>query len=380
MNNIIKYIRTNFRYWILAVCALLFMQPYFIWNTAWGTISHFVFLLILLKSYKADNMMGGQILLSFLYLYMAIMGNYTIIGAITTIAFIPLFFVNSDELEKTFNCFIRIYAVLIAISAVVFVLVFYLNIDLPHHSIVALNQLKDVEYDSFFLMVNSKIQGFYNMRFMGLFDEPGVVGTISSVLLISEHFNLKKWYNIIILITGFLSFSFFFYVVIWAYILLFAPVKTKIYSFVIVILSLSIPAVMDNEFLNMFIIDRIFNADNISDLFSRSRDSFEIWYSNFRFSSDYFFGLGGQAHLKYDLSGASYKHIIVDYGLIYFVLYILGFYLIARHKILESKDLILYMTLFLSVLYQRPFIGMFSYLFLLYIPIIIMSTKNSFKI
>lgn len=54
----------------------------------------------------------------------------------------------------------------------------------------------------------------YIAQIFGMYDEPGVVGTIAGAILMTRQFNFKKWINIPIFIAGILSFSLFFYVIL----------------------------------------------------------------------------------------------------------------------------------------------------------------------
>lgn len=116
---------------------------------------------------------------------------------------------------------------------------------------------------------------------------------------------------------------------------------------------------------NKFLLTRLefsggeFSGDN------QTTASFDSWYSNFLFTTNFWIGCGkGMANMV-DAGGASYKHLIVDHGFIMFVVYMLSFlYLIWKKHSLSKKLLIIAVVLF-SLIYQRPFIFSYLYLFLL---------------
>lgn len=93
---------------------------------------------------------------------------------------------------------------------------------MPYRVINALNTLKSYDYMAYaFFVMPSKTFDILP-RFFGMYDEPGVVGTIAGAILMTRQFNFKKWINIPIFIAGILSFSLFFYVIFAIYVILFA--------------------------------------------------------------------------------------------------------------------------------------------------------------
>lgn len=79
------------------------------------------------------------------------------------------------------------------------------------YSIISpLNTIKSYEYIQYPFLVVSQVSDFVYFRFCAYYDEPGVVGSIASLLLIGNRFNLRLWENWPILIAGLFSFSLFF--------------------------------------------------------------------------------------------------------------------------------------------------------------------------
>lgn len=111
------------------------------------------------------------------------------------------------RLRKIRLCF----SITLAFSIIQFILVQILGISMPAKSIQPLNKAKQASYLAYTFYVTTNQWGADILpRFFGYYDEPGVVGTLSGLILMTRKFNLKKLINIPIFIGGLLSFSLFF--------------------------------------------------------------------------------------------------------------------------------------------------------------------------
>ena len=220
-----------------------------------------------------------------------------------------------------------------------------------------------------FLVMPDYLTNIDYFRFMAFYDEPGVVGTISGLLLLSKKVEFNNWLTYPVLISGLLSMSLTFYVMIVVYILVISNLKTKIWilSIFAIIFFLSYSYV--EEYLNTYIIERLeFSGGKMSGD-NRTSASFDIFFRNF-IRNDYhlFFGYGNNYAKIVNPGGGSYKDIIVDNGIIFFFAYILSFIMLAGTK-LKNTALLVYIITFACVFYQRPFIHTFVYFILLVLPI-----------
>ena len=235
--------------------------------------------------------------------------------------------------------------------------------DLPYSVIEPLNKLKTYNYFAYPFCVIPDESYFSHFRFCGCYDEPGVVGTIAGIMLVINRWNMRNWKNIVLLISGIFSFSLYFYMLQFLYFLFYARLRYKIVAFFLLIGLFFY--LQNDELVNKFLLARLdfsggdFSGDN------RTTASFDSWYRNFLFTGDFWIGCGkGMANIV-DSGGASYKHLIVDYGFIMFAIYMFSFlYLIWRNHSVLKKFLIISIVLF-SLIYQRPFIFNYLYLFLL---------------
>ena len=102
---------------------------------------------------------------------------------------------------------------------------------------------------------------------------------------------------------------------------------------------------------------------------NRTHESFDVFYNKFLDSDKVWFGYGYRyCNLVADTGGQSYKHLIVDHGIIMSIIYVMAFfYYYLSYKIKKKHLLFLLMVLF-SILFQRPFITYIVYLFLMISP------------
>lgn len=341
------------------------IPAYYVWGSIVRTLCSFILAAFLLKDiffYGSSKKNGISIIFTLLYIYLAYVSNKNILGIIFSLTIPIILFVRSAYLKRILNSFRDIYAIITCISLLVYFCVLYLGIDLPSRTIAPLNKLKSgyyVLYPFFVYYQNVAI----NFRFSCLFDEPGVVGTISALLLLLDNFNLKKWQNIIILISGIFSFSFFFYILCALYLLLTPPYKYKFLYIPIIIIILYL--FRDNEVVNTLVFSRFEITDGQIAGDNRVGLGFDSFYNSFKQSNRYWLGLGPGTASLIDPEGSSYKHVIVDYGVLFFAIYILTFLGYAIKLIKRYKSFFIYTICVLGTMYQRPLINQITLVFIL---------------
>lgn len=287
--------------------------------------------------------------------------------------FLPfsLFFVGERFWKEIFNRYLFLYTISLIPSLIVYFYVYWLGLDLPHTTIDPLNSLKEESYLQYpFLVMLDK---FAYMRFCGYYDEPGVIGTISGSLLFVNQYNMKDWKNWPLLISGIFSFSLFFYALILIYVLFFGSVKLKV---LISLLAVSIVffLTIDDSVFSELILSRLEYDDGA--ISGNNRESLDLW--KYVGSLNYYIGYGfGYSDLVADVGGASYKHLILDFGVIMFVVYLLAMILYYFSFHLPLKYTLLLIVLFVCILYQRPGITSQFCLFLMIAPASILKINLS---
>lgn len=267
---------------------------------------------------------------------------------------IAIFILGNYKKLIYFKSFKYIYSFSLLISIIYYLLVIGLNIDLAHTFIEPLNIGKNYNYSNyFFLVIPNTID---RLRFHGVFDEPGVVGTLSGLILALENFNLKNKINIPILIGGILSFSFFFYLIAFIYLIIILDKTKKIILIITIVIFYQIT--FNNTIFNTFIWSRFEIIDNniIGD--NREELAFKDYYNSFIKTDNYQWGLGNIASSKLGYNVSSYKQIIVNWGIFGFSLILIFYSILIFGLVSNIKKSFAILILFLGLIYQRP--GVFN--------------------
>lgn len=357
---------------IFVICIFFISSPFFTWDNRITLISTIGCYFLLIKNMSIRrNELVFFIIFFLLFTYVAIRAQSVFFKFLVIIG-IPLLLITSKKfILKSFNYYRFIFSTTIVPSIIVFFLVYFDVINLNYNIIDGVG-LKEYTYSQYpFLLVPSgKISDIIIPRFHGYYDEPGVVGTISAVLLLSDKFNIKKLINIPIFISGIISFSLAFYLISFVYFIwIFLNSRLKWKVIILIISLIVIPLLIKDTNVNKHIIDRfVSEPKNISNI--RTSDSFDLWFDNFLKTPDVFFGLGGKTSQELiNIGGSSYKDLIVNYGIIFFLLFSLSVFLYSLKRIKNFQGVIIYLLIFILIIYQRPYITSFFYMFLLFSPL-----------
>ncbi len=373
--------KSRFIDYIASACLISLIPAFYVWNNSLyiGVISlmlGFVLSIDIIKHGYTSRRKAVVVLLFVLYIIYIFRAGATLAGAVTLLVVLLFFLLKDFRMFQIYETFSNMFAVLLAISFLVYVYVVYFGGYLPYVSIEPLNYAKTEQYYLYPFLIVITYYGIVIPRFMGLFDEPGVVGTLCGIILIAEHFNLGKKRNWVFLLSGIASLSFFFFLMCLAFLVFYSKPKNIIYAGIVVI-SLAF-VFKDNEVVqkrvwNRFVSEEGVLADN------RTSSDFEKYYDSFRASPDYFWGLGKGVGHSHNEGGSSYKQLVVDYGFIFLFLYIACFFLIAIPELKITKNLILFSLSLLGTMYQRPFIEHHTYLFLIIASIVVLNNKGKYN-
>ena len=264
-------------------------------------------------------------------------------------AFIPT--LKKETVYDTYKVFRALIVFFIACSIINFI---FLKLGWVYDGrvIEPLNTLKLYKYIMYPFLVTS--MGESSGRFQGIWDEPGMIGNICGLLLIAERMNLKKKMNWVLLVGGFLSLSFFFYVAFFLGIVLFSS-KLKHRFASIIIIFVAFMALYNNSFLYNTLWYRFewnaaegrFVGDN------RNGYGLNDHYESIQGTSAFFTGEGSVAASEYS-GAASLYLIIVKHGFIFVVLNLLGYGILSWREIKNKREWILFFLFFVATLYQRP--------------------------
>lgn len=347
--------------YLVAFIMILLMQPGFMWGIDPFPIR---ILLILILLINLDIHEDKQSLL--LFFFFCVLSIYpvthdnSLFGFIffTTLAFIP--FVKKRILSYSFLIFKKLLAYLTLVSLIMWILVVVLGVNLPYTVVSPLNELKDYDYRSyFFLLVPLKITDFDILKFNCIFDEPGVVGTYSLLMLISNNFNWKNKENWVFFLSGIVAFSFFFYLglLLFALMNVFVSNVARKYKISAVFLSIAfIVAIQTIPLVNDMVGHRLEFDSSTGKLAgdNRSSEDLDSYISSIKGSYAYFFGDRDEIVEEY-LANAGLNTAILRYGLVLIILYIVFFVMYSYYTSGKNRrEAFLFMLAILATIYQRP--------------------------
>lgn len=306
--------------------------------------------------------------------------NVILYRIIVFFIFFFLFIVNDEEKIKVL-CLISKLLACILLPSLLFFVLYILGLDLPHISV----SFNDGEYNYenyFFFLLDDRSALIDIPRFHSVFLEPAHIGVTSVMLLLAQSFDLKKWYNIVLLVTIILTFS------LAAYLLLglgfyFTKIIYKnffVYSSVIVLLLLSsyFIAISYNNGDNMFnnlIFERLIVEDGKLSGDNRVGDQFLSEYENFVKTDKVFWGVSKSDILnKFEGGNAGYRVYIYQYG-IFGVLLSFLFYLFTANG--YDKKISLMLLLLNSLIFWKGGTPLWFNLFIPYILGLATLTDNS---
>jgi len=296
-------------------------------------------------------------------------------------------FMTRSFTKTTYRYFKNIYVLVLFLGLIVWILVF-LKVPVPHVVIPPMNALKDYYFDCYPLLViphtfRITIESIYSsFRFCGPFEEPGVVGTISLLILLVEDFNLKDKKNIVLLLTGLLSFSIFFYVASFMFALYYMVFNKKWKWGIVVVFCAAVffGFTKDSAFFKQLLWERLEWSSEKKSIAGddRSGEEMDAYFNKIKGTSIYYFGTPDHKLLTYFSSNASYKNSVLTYGILSCALYLLCFSLLALLRIGLRKEWLLFVAVLVLTLYQRPSFFSINYIFL-FVMVITTHAKRVYR-
>lgn len=389
--NIFSFLKirslSEFKSICIALSLILFMYPSFTWQYI-SIVTPVAFLFLVIGASiqffieKNISIKWYFVLYIFYIFYTNIVGtslSHRIIDTpiLVTIVFLLL---TRYTIFNVFLIFSKILAVLLAISSLFYCLKI---IGVYHPSLIESFGTDGRVYVSYFFNTMLSITqynlfykstGFY--RFYAFLNEPGLLGTISALMLCAFKFNFKQNKHLYIyLFAALASMSLASYITIVIGVLPFVKGK-RIFHIILVFLIVSI---FNFQVLDKFIFSRIeFNDEGklIGD--NRTSRNFDIVWNNFISSSDVFFGKGmGQHKTTVDEEGgvSSWKALVYNFGFFGLILYLSIF--VSIFVSIKNKNKYCYMIflLFILTIYHRPNI-LYSYYLLIFFGGLLVNSHN----
>lgn len=359
----IKY--KDLKEWLVAVLFFLSTNPYFLWGTGISNlVSIAIVILVIFNLQKRINVIEfiALCIISLFYTAIGIRHSGTMLGMVYILIIPIYFFIDRNLFRNSYKKFIIILSAVTTLSIVSYFLIVFFKVPLSYSEIEPLNPIKDFTYLKYpFLVMENRDIGLDITRLYGVYDEPGVLGSLAAVILCKEHFNFKKSELIPLFIGGLLTFSLYFYVILLIYVLLFTKIKTVVA--ICLCMAVLIPILLQIEDLKILIFNRFIIENGVWKGNSRYSMAFLDWYDKFRHTPMYFIGMGTGYNLVVNYGGASYRDIIVNYGIILFCCYLFGYFLLSLRRHFKFKEFVLSVVLIATFIYQRPFIFDISILY-----------------
>ncbi|MCX7986267.1 MAG: hypothetical protein N2662_04960 [Bacteroidales bacterium] len=363
----------TFKLYKFSLLLLCFMSMYawFLWKLNILVIALAFIATIIFILQNKDKVTNSAVMLIPLFLLL-IFELYTVrdneaqayfSAIIRTFVIGSVLFLNLDSKKQLLNFLTKSIAILLAISMLAWI-AFLLGMPLPHHYIEY--QQGKYSYENYYLFLyNLNMQEIFLPRYSAIFPEPGNLALITTVFIIANKFNFRKWPVMILFLATLFSFSLAGYVLVTLSLFLYLIIISKhsirnfiIFSTVIVAFVVFFINFQDGQNpVNLLIFERLkFEDGNIAG-YNRTTFIFDEFYKRFTHSLDVILGMGPKAFASiYGAFGkgtAGLKVFIVMHGILG-LLFLLALYSTLFFKYPSKLGLIMLVT-YMLCFYQNTY-------------------------
>ena len=220
-------------------------------------------------------------------------------------------------------------------------------------------------------------QDQYLLRGCGIFNEPGVLGTVNALLLCADDFRLKnRWYNWSMVLGGIVTLSAAFYILCCLYLFIAWIINKYSINKLLKYIGVGIGGSVLHFFFSNYstVYYRLITA-KISRLITTgqsNRNNIELNLAIQQMMSQINTALFGNG---YGYTGTHYgvltlARVLCDIGIVgfvfYFTMFIFVYYLSKGRKVGTIDNSNIFFVIFLVSLYQRPYVFEFFVFFILY--------------
>lgn len=391
---------------IFAVCIYLNSYCYFMWDTfnsriiisalTWLSYGSIVLLFAYMVIWKRGTHKlnkQGFILLILCFLLIIHMGffgkdpQYSILlsDIFLILLLITLILIDREDGAEIFIFILKIFAIACVPSAIIFILTLA-GVNIPHGTLLSAHEgkrLMGVYYEHYplgLIIVNPLLP----KRYCGIFDEPGVVGTLCGLFFAASYKRIDKKWLVLLFVEGMLSLSMAFYllIIVFAVIKCFHAGLHKI-ALLAIVLVVGINLFMNANFENAQLVRLQSRMDLTSYLLvsdNRTTTSYDNEYQRFVDDGGYalFMGKGRGVIAKTPgmTSSASYRNLIYEYGFVGFGM-LIAFIILAYYYFGKSRDSFAFLIVYLASIYQRPWIFSIQYMTILFTTFAFISVTDS---
>lgn len=271
------------------------------------------------------------------------------------ITYILLFRVAQGELKHSLIVLTNIIAYVVLLSLPFWIFHVFIS-ELPVYGEIDITEMKGNSYilDNHIFFLTYKEFDFF--RFYSVFDEPGVLGTLSSFILFGNRYNFKQWQNVVILIGGIFTYSMAFYVLsllgYFYYNTCSLKYFIKSFSFLLCIVFIVFIALKDDLAFSLSVVER-FKDFGLNRIENRTGEEINRHLNEMFYSPIILFGEGTSFFQKHRSEvGASYKLFIIEYGIMGLLSLLLMYFSLLWQK---NRDTLFFFFLFFLSFLQRPY-------------------------
>ena len=367
---------------LISCIMILSMQPWFAWNKPYMAILQVVVILLRILILNREGVRTSIVKLYpcvmslfVWYVWYGLKSSYmTSSEDIVTFffsQFLMLLFVlmlSGKEKSKLLLIVSKLYSSILLIS-IIFYLLFIIGFSLPNSILYHHNTFYKPFINFYFFIIESGYESMDFFRFRSIFSEPGYVGMMCSLYLYINKYNIRKWYNLVMLTSLIISFSFAAYILLlcgWIlHLLIFNKINFKKILCIICVAFIAMYVVemytakgTSDGIVSTFVLNRLkYDSERGISGNNRNDKMFDTFYDKFKNSNDYLFGIGrGKYSLLFQgTANSSYKSYIVEYGIIGLMLW--AFIFICINNAYPSKYALGMFILFSLSFMQRPYWG-----------------------
>ncbi|MDC6158985.1 transcriptional regulator [Bacillus albus] len=368
--NGMKLFIYNLFIYVSAIYAFLWLHPFFTWNNSIimyaGILYFLIFLVwIFIEDIKINIVHIFITMCALTLIILFSFKNENIIRNILlySISLIPLTLVNKEVCRKIYDNFIKVISISL-LPAVVIAILLFMGIELNWSELLSTSWTKPYYRNYFNLSIYTAYGGVSQQYFFpwggsidricGMFDEPGVVGTVSGLILVSRNFSMNRIYEKIILLAGILSFSFAFYLIVVGFLLIKKP---RIGITIVACLIILYQIVPQDSYVYSKILYRFEITDKGLIGNNRTNEGFDRLYSDFIQNDNVWWGIKEKEFLNraqyYGSEALSWKTFVVINGAVLFILHTL--YFIGYGAMLRDRRVWMFCFVYFFSIYQRPY-------------------------
>ncbi|WP_299372344.1 hypothetical protein [uncultured Kiloniella sp.] len=355
---------------VLGGAIFLSAYPYFVWGKSFllvfcvliALLVSAYFLLVTKNKFSLSSLLFSLTSSLIVFFYSNLNDASLGYSIYLFVIFFCMFSLSKESVFFVFDLFKKIFAMSLIPGIVIWVLhLLSFNVELFFLGKILIdnipNQLKVEQGMGYYLFPGSVMLDYMMawpvFRFQGMFDEPGVIGTIAALVLCSTRFELKNKYNLLIFFGGVISFSLAFYVLTLIYYIMQIRrnVSFIVLSLTVFLFAATIPSPLA-DFIDQRIVQRLLVNDDgelsgNNRYFSKDEKLFITWQEGDL--KVFMFGLNEK------LGGSSsWKNVFIKTGFIGFLIIVLIYAsLCFRFRVGLSLHVLTMLVLFVASFYQR---------------------------